>query len=38
MTGPRAMSVGNVAIRWDCSRGKVRSLIKTGEMPVFRLG
>lgn len=33
-----AFRVSTLAERWDCSPGKVRDLIKSGDLPCLRLG
>src|ERR1019366_5896568 len=37
MSEPACYRVSNVAARWHCSTGKVRSLIRSGELPILRL-
>lgn len=34
----KCMRVAALAERWDCSPGKVRAMIRDGELPVLRLG
>ena len=38
MTEPACLRIADVAERWSCSPGKVRSLIKSGDLPALRLG
>jgi hypothetical protein len=38
MSEPPCLRVRDVALRWDCSEGKVRSLIKSGALPCLWLG
>jgi excisionase family DNA binding protein len=36
--GRQAFRVSSLAERWDCSPGKIRDLIKRGDIPCLRLG
>lgn len=38
MTNPACYRVATLAERWDCSTGKVRALIRSGELPALRFG
>ncbi len=35
---PDAIRISTLADRWDCSAGKVRAMIKAGELPVLTFG
>jgi hypothetical protein len=37
-TEPTCYRVASLAKRWDCSPGKIRNLLKTGELTCLRLG
>jgi excisionase family DNA binding protein len=37
LTG-KPLRIAALAERWDCSQGKVRTMINAGELPVLRLG
>jgi Helix-turn-helix domain len=34
----QCMRIAALAERWDCSAGKVRAMIRAGDLPVLRLG